>query len=1037
MLGRFQATWEGAQLTHFETAPRLRALLQHLVLASGTSISRAELAAELWPEVRDSQSRANLRQALARLWRALPDATRFVRTSPASVGWLADAPAFVDVHAFHEAVAAATAAHDRGDHDGHQRALTAAARLYQGDLVLDVPSERLERVRSNLLEAVTRTLADLAALHAAAGENRQAIGYLERLLELDPLDEAAHRKLMALHAEVGDRARALRVFERLRTTLQREVDDIPSNATVQIVERLRSGVGHGHALPLTGRRGELTRLVTALERARADGPTLVLVRGEPGIGKTALLNTVATRLAGRGETVLVAQVASVDTLVPYGAAARLLGATRLLAASRRLRAPLNLELRRLAGEPLALDRAAATPRTGEDRSASAADAARLRAALHGALADDAPDVALILDDAHHLDRESAAWLADLVAASRGSRTPYAVIAAARSEDADASPLATLRQRAAERGRLLPLELGPLAPEDVAGLAAAVRGHVLPAAEAELLSHRTRGNPLFIVELLASEAGNEGVPETRVPQRLEALLDARLQRLPPTAADALEGLAVLGADGTTELLAHLLERPATEVAGDLDELWRRRLIDVTEDAGPVAHPLVREVAYGRLAPARRALLHARAADALSRRQRRDGTPDAVIAHHLERAGRPAEAAAALARAAERAASVAANDEAIAAYRHAIHLLARGRATPDPTLAALWQGLGDVHARRLDGPAARDAYREAARLTAGDAIAAAALAQRIATTHADERANQEALDQLATAEALLRSSRRRSGRWWRTAIDVDELRTRVMYLLPEVDPTDVAAVLARLDAAVERHGTLAQRLERDYAQLRFDMRRERYRLSAATVAHTERATRTAAATGHATAMAEAAFAMGFATLFGGHADRAIHDLLEARRLAAGCGARLFLVQSIAYLSLAHRLADRHADAAALQDELDAHVDTATPLYLGLAHAQRGWLAYRDGRLAAARASCESALAAWAGRWYPFEWTALLPLVALANDGPSARAAAEAMLRDDQQLLPDRLMTTLRALTRSRRGWAARRDAVVAVARDLRHL
>jgi rhamnose utilization protein RhaD (predicted bifunctional aldolase and dehydrogenase) len=54
---------------------------------------------------------------------------------------------------------------------------------------------------------------------------------------------------------------------------------------------------------------------------------------------------------------------------------------------------------------------------------------------------------------------------------------------------------------------------------------------------------------------------------------------------------------------------------------------------------------------------------------------------------------------------------------------------------------------------------------------------------------------------------------------------------------------AALLARLDEAVERHGTLAQRLERDYAALRFDMRRERYRLSPATVARTAHTARTA--------------------------------------------------------------------------------------------------------------------------------------------------------------------------------------------------
>lgn len=1032
LLGTFRAAWDDAPIARLEASPRARALLQHLVLAPGSPIARAELAAELWPDVPDAQARTNLRQALARLVQVLPAAADFVRATPTSVGWRAGVPAVVDVHAFTLAVAAADAAHRAGDTARQMTALTAAAEVYTGDLVVDVSSERLERARSNLLQAAQRTLATLAELQQGAGDARGAIRSLERLLELDPLDEPAHRCLMALHAAAGDRAKALRVFERLRATLRDEVGDVPSRSTLDVAERLRAPTPSRHAERLAGRETEIAALDALLAGARADGPRLIVIRGEPGIGKTALLGELSARLEAVGTAVLAAQATPADAVTPYGVAARLLGPARLLGAARRLSPPWSSELRRLAGVEVALPRAAAGDRLGRT------SAAALRTALRDALTGAGVNAVLMLDDAQHLDRESVAWLGELVTDPREPHRPTAIVVTAPDDDVDAPHLAALLQRGAAVWRSVDVRLGPLARDGVAALAATLRGGEASPAEVDALMDRTRGHPLFVIELVSAEVGDEGVRGGAPPPRLEALLEARLRCLPTRAAEALDALAVLGQDGGVDAVARLTRRPRAQVGDDLDLLWHRRLVEIDgAGASVTAHPLVREVAYARLPPARRALLHERAAEAL-RRSTADRTPrDAAVAHHLERAGRRRDAASALVRAAERAAAVAADEDAIAFYRRAIDLQGDGNAPSSAELASLWQGLGDVHARRLQGDTARDAYRSAARHAAGDPITAAALAHRIAATHTDERAYDEALADLDAADALLRSSRRRGGRWWRTAIDVDELRTRVMYFLPSVDPEAAAALLARLDEAVERHGTLAQRLERDYAALRFDMRRERYRLSPATVGRTAHTARTAAATGHAAAMAEAAFATGFAALFGGDPARAVGALQEARQLAERCGARLFLVQSVAYLSLSLRLTGRLADAASLQPDLEACVDGSTPLYRGLAHAQRGCLAYRDGRVDDARSASEAALADWSSRWYPLRWTALLTLLAMAGEPRVARSAADAMLHDDQQQLPEGLASALRALARSRGDWVARRDVVVRVAHELHHL
>ena len=490
LLGAFRATWDDAPIARLEASPRARALLEHLVLAPGSPIARAELAAELWPDVPDAQVRANLRQALARLVQVLP-----------------------------AAAAAAEAAQRDGDTVRQRAALTAAADAYVGDLVVDVSSERLERARSNLLQSAQRTLATLAELQRAAGDDRGAIRSLERLLKLDPLDEPAHRRLMSLHAAVGDRAKALRVFERLRATLRDEVGDVPSRPTLDVAERLRADAPARLAKRLAGRAAEVAALEALLARARSERPRLIAIRGEPGIGKTALLGELSLRLEANGASVLAVQATPADAVTPYGVAARLLGPARLLGAARRLAPPWSSELRRLAGEVVALPR----PAVGDRLSRNGA--ADLRAALRDALASADANAVLMLDDAQHLDRESAAWLGELLTDLRVPRQLTAIVVAAPDDEPDAPHLTVLLRQAAELGRSVDVQLGPLDRDGVAALAATLRGSELSAAEVDALAWRSQGHPLFVIELVSAEARDVGAREGAPTPRLEALPEA--------------------------------------------------------------------------------------------------------------------------------------------------------------------------------------------------------------------------------------------------------------------------------------------------------------------------------------------------------------------------------------------------------------------------------------------------------------------------------------------------------------------------------
>jgi DNA-binding SARP family transcriptional activator len=202
-------------LRHGETpvpplgSARAESLLAYLLLHRDTPQPRQRLAFLLWPDSSESQARTNLRHVLHVLRRTLPDADRFLEVTPRALRWREDAPWWLDVAAFEEAVALA----GRGpDGAGELPALREAAGLYRGDLLESGYDEWLLEPRERLRRDHLRALERLVELLEAREEPAEAIGFAERLLRADPLREATYRSLMRLHDARGDRARALRAY---------------------------------------------------------------------------------------------------------------------------------------------------------------------------------------------------------------------------------------------------------------------------------------------------------------------------------------------------------------------------------------------------------------------------------------------------------------------------------------------------------------------------------------------------------------------------------------------------------------------------------------------------------------------------------------------------------------------------------------------------------------------------------------------------------------------------------------------------------
>jgi tetratricopeptide (TPR) repeat protein len=427
-------------------------------------------------------------------------------------------------------------------------------------------------------------------------------------------------------------------------------------------------------MPLVGRAREVVRLERHLA---GEGPPLLLLAGEPGIGKSRLLDEAAARAAARGWMVLRGGCTRSSGQEPY---APLVDA---LAEWVRERPPATLRrdlegcawLVRLLPE---LAERAVVP--APDWPVSPAQERRLMFAAAGRFLANVAGPAgtlLLLDDLQWAGVDALDLLAALL---RAADAPPRVVGAYRStEIGDGDALATLRADLAREGLAEERTLGPLAPAEARRL---VDGLLLESgadpARAERVMERAGGHPFFLVSCARAleEADVEG--DAELPRTVRQSVLQRVAAL-PEAARALLGLAAVAG---REVPAGVLLAAGAPLAADrpallaaLEAACRAGLL--LEDDGArayrFAHDLIREAILGDLSGARRAYLHlqlARALEALPApaRERRS----AELAWHFFEAGEDARALPYTLQAGDRAGAVFAHGEAERLYRTAREL-----------------------------------------------------------------------------------------------------------------------------------------------------------------------------------------------------------------------------------------------------------------------------------------------------------------------------------------------------------------------------
>jgi DNA-binding SARP family transcriptional activator len=210
-----------------------RALLAYLALRPGESHSRDRLANLLWEDADEELARTSLRQALAALRKSLPTAAQAALLADTETVGVDAGLLQSDITAFRDSL-----------RSGTRTSLQDAISHYRGDLLdgFDARStafdEWLSGERSVLRKQMSEALQRLTDLCMAAEDNDGALTACTKLASLEPLNEAAHRRIMELQAKRNSYAEALRQYRVCRDVLRRELDVSPEAATEQLYREL-------------------------------------------------------------------------------------------------------------------------------------------------------------------------------------------------------------------------------------------------------------------------------------------------------------------------------------------------------------------------------------------------------------------------------------------------------------------------------------------------------------------------------------------------------------------------------------------------------------------------------------------------------------------------------------------------------------------------------------------------------------------------------------------------------------------------------
>jgi predicted ATPase/class 3 adenylate cyclase len=441
------------------------------------------------------------------------------------------------------------------------------------------------------------------------------------------------------------------------------------------------------ATPLVGRDEELAVLLRHWTQAKPGGGRVVLIAGEPGVGKSRLAEAQIERIAAephtrlryfcaphRQDSALYPVIAQLERAAGFARGdppAVRLGKLRAVLAEDTPDEDLAL-IAELHG--LASDRAAAPDSSPQRRKELTFNALVRRLER---LSRRHP-VLMVFEDIQWIDPSSRELLDRII--EQGADWPVLLLATFRPE---------FQPPWAGSPHVAMLNLARLDRHDAAAMVENLAGNALSSAAVEEIAERADGVPLFVEELTKAvlETGAQGVsalsavpqPGLSVPATLHASLMARLDQLGPVAKDIAQKGALLGREFGYELLASVADLPDPRLREALESLGGSGLIFARgtppQSTYLFKHALVQDAAYGTLLRSRRQQLHARTAAILEEQfpEVTAAQPE-LLAHHCEQAGLIRKAVGYLLTAGRQALARSAMKEAEALLRKGLDMLA---------------------------------------------------------------------------------------------------------------------------------------------------------------------------------------------------------------------------------------------------------------------------------------------------------------------------------------------------------------------------
>lgn len=998
---------------------RLQFLLAYILLHRQAPVSRQTLSAVFWPDTSDAQSRTNLRNLLYQLRHAVPTIEQFLQMDKTSVEWIKGSSYILDVEIFENSLAMTTGS------VVNREALEAAIEIYSGDLLPDCYDDWIIPIRQRLQAIYLKSLEAVAVMAEQSREYPSALGYIRRLLAVDPLHTGGNLQFVRLLALNDERAAALKAYKVYKRQLMVELAIEPEPEIRTLYERLLKGEEtRGVLIPqsigaLVGRQLEWHKLLACWNSAVEGRAQIVFVQGEAGIGKTRLVEELVTWAQRQG-----IQTASAFCFAAEGNLSLnpLVNWLRSLSLSK-LEKTWLVEVGRLLPEIFESMPELPAPepmREAWQRQRFFEGLARAVLARQ--------ELILILEDCHWADQDTLEWLHFLLRFAPQSR--LLVVATIRNGEAgEDHPLQKLRQALRAGGKSLDLDVHPLNEAEAQKLvflmaqsSAATR---LNRETALRICREAEGNPLFIIEmtrlgLTEAGPGDAGLSES---EKIQVVLEQRLGHLNPKSSNTMALAATIGRSFSLDVLLKASSESDEVVINAIDDMLYRKVIrEISATEYDFTHDLVRKAAFGRLSTAHRRLLHRRVAEAFLLL---DGTltsglmRSAEIASHFEQAGLFVQAVKNYQQAAEAAARLFANIEAEKHLQRSVELVEQmginaSTGIPAAELAGLLERLGDMLVLNGKYPQAITTYERIVNILQ-DPIEQKSMAKiwcsqiyrKISEVWLPLYHHDQAHTALDMAEKLMQFAAEKGGQEERQEwIQVQLARIQLYYF--DNHPAEMKVMIEKLRPLIASAGQLDQQYNLIKMESYMRVRQERFRLSDESIEVSRRRLGLANQLNDPAELALAQFQHGFVLLWHDEQTAAQDWLQKGFDGLTRVGNTIWRIRALSYLSVVRRKLDQLDGLQALTQKL---VEEAKAIgehtYYGIGLANLGWLAWRSGDSVHAEQLCLQARAVWAkfggcsfhslGDWV------LLAISLQAQDLSGAKQAAEYLLDPDPALQP----------------------------------